>query len=83
MSKMVEHGTDAGYQHHTRYGTPSCEECRAAHAEYQRQLRSDAPRRRLERARNNARTRALWELARKYPDDFVALVSSKERELGI
>lgn len=32
---QIRHGTNAGYQQHTNWGVPVCDDCRRAHAEYQ------------------------------------------------
>jgi hypothetical protein len=76
-------GTYAGYQRHLRRDEPSCQPCRDAAAAYQREWRSDPAHRRAHRSGTRARSRALWRLARLYPEVYRSLVAdelSRERD---
>lgn len=70
-------GTYSGYQRHGREGTERCDACKQANREYMRDYRQGSPRRHEEAARNNARSRALWQLANEYPERFRELCSAE------
>jgi hypothetical protein len=67
------HGSYAGSQAHRRQGIPLCTACKAAESDYMAAYRKRPGKRRAENVRNAARSRALWLLADKYPDEFERL----------
>jgi len=75
MTAKIEHGTRAGYQRHTIQGVTPCDPCRKANRDYQALLYKQNPA--PQRARAAARYRALARLARRYPDDYQALLSEE------
>lgn len=83
--KVATCGTPGGYQRHRKAGEPACEPCRAAQAGYIRQYRTDPEVREQTLRENAARTKALWALARRYPNDYRELVreasASTEQQL--
>lgn len=73
-------GTGGGYQKHRRNGEEACNACKAAQAEYMRQLRQSRPKvYDNEKRRNAARGRALWRLAEEHEDRFRELYLEEVR----
>jgi hypothetical protein len=66
-------GTDAAAQRHRRRGERPCAACLAAQAKKKRDRLSDPDIRADNARRNGARSRALWRLAKEYPERFKAL----------
>lgn len=71
------HGTYAGSQRHRLDGEAPCEPCRQAGAEYMREWRKEA---KHDKARHNARARALWRLAKEYPGEYERLYIDEVRK---
>ena len=76
----MNHGTYAGYQIHIRDKTVPCDACREANRNYNRAYRERRPEY-VEHARRYhlARSRALEQLRRAYPESFDRLF---QEELG-
>ncbi|HTF53617.1 MAG TPA: hypothetical protein VK735_39745 [Pseudonocardia sp.] len=53
----INHGTNAGYHQHRRYGVPTCAECKAASNEY-------------DKLYGRASSRALRRLRDLHPDEY-------------
>lgn len=71
-------GTYSGYQRHRRLGELTCDACRKANREYQRQHRASRPDlRAVQQERHRARQRALWRLAREYPERYLRLTAEE------
>lgn len=66
-------GTYAGYSAHYRNGEKPCDPCRLARNDYVASTRDI----RQGMARENARNRALAELARRYPDEYRELYDAE------
>lgn len=78
-------GTYAGDQRHRKEGEPSCEPCRAARAEYQRQYRAthDRPDDRLKaRAIGRARTRLVHAHLAEYHQFYEEELLAARKRLG-
>lgn len=80
-------GTPAAYTRHTRRGEEPCEPCRAANAEASARRRAAdkaagrKPRvREAARVYQRARQRALADLARRYPDEYEALLRAHQAD---
>lgn len=72
--KKIAHGTYGGSQLHRRRGEDVCDPCKKAAAEYLRQYRKSRPDKyAAERARNDARGRALTRLAARHQVEFAAI----------
>lgn len=71
------HGTPAGHSAHVRAGSPPCEPCRDARSAYVREFRARPDAAPRVRRGNRARSRALWRLARMYPDDYRRLMAEE------
>jgi hypothetical protein len=78
-----EHGTYATWNWHLNHGVPVCEPCRAAARAYKTKWRSkNLDGRRRERLSSAANSRALWRLARIYPEEFQLLVDEELAQGG-
>ena len=70
-------GTYAGVSAHNRDKTPQCDDCKHARNEYLRRRRTDDGIRAAEHALNNARSRALWKLAKRHRAEFNNLMKAE------
>ena len=70
-------GTYAGVSEHNRNKTSQCDACKLAQKQYMRRRRTDDGIRAAERARNNARSRALWKLADRHRTEFDNLMKAE------
>lgn len=71
-------GTYAGFNQHNRDRTRTCEACRAAATEYQRNRRKSYPEKyKEEAAMTKLRSRALWRLAHNHPNEFQVLLAEE------
>lgn len=76
----IEHGTYGGYQRCVQRWEGSCDECRRAAAERQRERRRSNPAiRARERHYKYARERALWRLKALHPEEFERLFDEELR----
>jgi hypothetical protein len=75
MNGPARCGTPAGYQRHRRRNEQPCDDCRVANAAYMRDFRQRKPEFAAKaRASSNARSRAVWRLAARYPDEYRQLL---------
>jgi hypothetical protein len=82
MTAIAVCGTDSGYQRHIRHQEEPCEACRMARRDYMRDLRARSPRIRAgDRIDTKVKNRALWRLAREYPQRFNQLVDEERARL--
>lgn len=76
----IKHGTYGGAQKCVKRAEGTCDECRAARAAYIREYRaSHVEGQKWEKAKSNARLRALWKLAGQHDAEFRALVAEEMR----
>jgi hypothetical protein len=82
MRAIAECGTDGGYQRHIRLREEPCEACRMARRDYMRDLRARSPHIRAgDQVDTKVKNRALWRLAREYPQRFNQLVDEERARL--
>ena len=73
-----KHGTMSGYDLHCVLGTPPCEACRRAKAEYNAQRRATTPQAEAGVVNQRSRNRALSRLSRLYPEVYRALYEEEK-----
>lgn len=67
----MTHGTYAGFMRHYRRKETPCEPCRQARNTYMARYRESHPDAYdYDKRMTNARSRALWRLAKQYPQEF-------------
>lgn len=72
---MAECGTYAGYQQHKKKRTPTCEPCKKANADYNKQRRArGGPSVDAERRYDKAAKRARQSLIERHRDEFLQLL---------
>lgn len=73
-------GSRAGYKRHRREGEEACGPCKKAHAAYSRDYRTDGGEPMLKyRTEARVKARAMRKLARRYPDEFRALLIAEKK----
>lgn len=84
MTDNFPHGEYRGYSRHRREGTEPCEACVEAQKAYMKEFRdrnkSSSAKNRLG---NKARSRALWMLAKEYPEDFQRILNEQYEKEGL
>ena len=78
-------GTDAGFQRHYRRKEQACEPCRQARADKQkaRKLSASPSDREKSKALDRARTKALTRLSKKFPADYLELLTEEAEKEGL
>ncbi len=71
------HGSTAGYQAHRSRREIACEACRNAQRDYQRSVRADPEKWRIEKASLRAKNRAIWRLINMHRDEFERLYAAE------
>lgn len=76
-------GTYSGYQAHNRRDETPCDECRQANSDYHQNRRATNPTAKArDQRRNSSYSKALWRLAREYPQRFNELVEQVKAEVN-
>lgn len=70
MIELQPCGTAAAYTRHLRRSEEPCDACREANSSKSKERRSDKDHAREVTQRNGARIKALWRLAKEYPERY-------------